>query len=61
MRDEREFLDENDMGVWAQLAFLEVAATGVTIAALKLFRYQSDENYYDNGDLIDRNWWKLAS
>ena len=38
-QDEKEFLYENNMGIWAQLGFLQVAATGVTMAALNLFRY----------------------
>ena len=61
MIDEQEFLDENDLGMWAQLAFLQVAASGVVYTGLSLFRYQSGDAYYASGDLISMNWWKLAN
>ncbi len=30
------------------------------MAALKLFRFRSEEDYYMGGDLVERNWFKLA-
>ena len=61
LKDEQEFLEEYDMGMFPQLVFLQVAASGAAYSALRLFRYQSGDTYYAGGDLLDTNWYKLAN
>ena len=44
-----------------QLTFLFVALASATNVALKLFRYRTDSTYYDAGDALGTNYWKISN
>merc|ERR1712051_560963 len=44
----------------AQLTFLFTAMVSTAYVALDLFRYRTG-TFYDNGDVLGTNWWKLAN
>ena len=52
---------DNQIPALGQLAYTGIAISGVTMAALRLFRYQAVDNFFDNGDLVSFNWYKLSN
>ena len=44
----------------AQYAYLFTAAAASSYSGLNLFRYHAADDFYDSGDKLDYNWWKLS-
>ena len=52
---------EKNGGMEAQVTFFIVALTNTMLTADSLFRYRSSSTYYDDGDVLGTNYWKLAN
>ena len=48
-------------GMDAQVTFFVTAMMSTLFTAASLFRYRSSSTYYDDGDVLGTNYWKLAN